>query len=603
GDLDAGDISQDPGRQVTIQGSTNVLAGGSSFILGSPQVPGFLLTNTYGIRLRHLNVLSASNGLSIQNSFFIAGDWLNIRNCEDGVAAQASSNVVLTHSAMVGNRSAGIRFSAAEKGSLNVGSSLMWSNRYGILLEQGYAFASNSIFGMLAPNSFGYYVMMSAPQTIAHGNYNSLYLRHEGSSAAGALQTGSGSAARTTVYYSVSAWAENTGLDTHSLASDPKLADPDNGDFHLKSAGGRYRPGVGWVYDTTSSPLIDAGSPQSMGWTAEPDPNGRQLNIGLYGGTAEASKTGTNGSVRVIKFKDGGAGSGMIDLTWSVGSAATNYTVCIEYSPDKGVTWTNIVCGWPANYRSYAWNSVPYGRSALARWRLFCMENNEIGDTSGIFGLRNGGTIPYYVNDASTNGDVYCTAIGQSTNSGASVDSPLDSVERLIGRYKIEPGDTIYVDTGLYPRSSPLVLAIPVVASTNRLVIQGSTNEAAGGSVFTNAGGAVIELLNTRNVELRDLRLHGGDQGLLLTQSSSNLAWRVRSMGARQHGFELSTESDQNRFIQCAALNFFQTGFHVVRTISVQIPATTNYWSGGVIASLPATTGGVAVSTGALMGV
>ena len=38
-----------------------------------------------------------------------------------------------------------------------------------------------------------------------------------------------------------------------------------------------------------------------------------------------------------------------------------------------------------------------------------------------------------------TNGDVYCTAIGRASNDGATPDTPIDSLTRLLGRYKIEP--------------------------------------------------------------------------------------------------------------------------------------------------------------------
>ena len=117
-----------------------------------------------------------------------------------------------------------------------------------------------------------------------------------------------------------------------------QLADPGAGDFHLKSQGGRWQPGTGWVYDGVSSPLIDAGHPGSMDWTVEPDPNGRRRNIGLYGGTAEASKSPLSGWVTLISLNDGGGASGTIDLQWTAGGAATNYSVCLEYSPDDGVT-------------------------------------------------------------------------------------------------------------------------------------------------------------------------------------------------------------------------------------------------------------------------
>jgi hypothetical protein len=72
---------------------------------------------------------------------------------------------------------------------------------------------------------------------------------------------------------------------------DPLFADPANGDYHLKSQTGRWDPaGESWVPDDATSPCIDAGDPAtSVG--AEPEPNGGRINMGAYGGTAQASKS------------------------------------------------------------------------------------------------------------------------------------------------------------------------------------------------------------------------------------------------------------------------------------------------------------------------
>ncbi len=62
-------------------------------------------------------------------------------------------------------------------------------------------------------------------------------------------------------------------------------------DYHLKSQAGRWDPVAGaWVNDTTTSFCIDAGDPNSDA-SAEPSPSGSRINMGMYGGTAEASKS------------------------------------------------------------------------------------------------------------------------------------------------------------------------------------------------------------------------------------------------------------------------------------------------------------------------
>ena len=72
------------------------------------------------------------------------------------------------------------------------------------------------------------------------------------------------------------------------------FADAASGDFHLKSAAGRWN-GATWVKDTVTSPCIDAGE-ASAAYANEPSPNGNRANMGAYGNTAEASKSTSGGS-------------------------------------------------------------------------------------------------------------------------------------------------------------------------------------------------------------------------------------------------------------------------------------------------------------------
>ena len=70
-----------------------------------------------------------------------------------------------------------------------------------------------------------------------------------------------------------------------------------DGDSHLMSQGGRWLTDEGrWTTDDVTSPCIDAGDPMSpIG--LEPFPNGGRVNMGAYGGTAEASKSYFGGPV------------------------------------------------------------------------------------------------------------------------------------------------------------------------------------------------------------------------------------------------------------------------------------------------------------------
>jgi hypothetical protein len=81
-----------------------------------------------------------------------------------------------------------------------------------------------------------------------------------------------------------------------NIRKDPLFADPQRGDFHLKSQRGRFVPGSGgdvassgmWILDEVTSPCIDAGDP-AIRPNRERMPNGGRLNQGASGGTPFAS--------------------------------------------------------------------------------------------------------------------------------------------------------------------------------------------------------------------------------------------------------------------------------------------------------------------------
>jgi len=78
------------------------------------------------------------------------------------------------------------------------------------------------------------------------------------------------------------------------------------GDYHLRSRAGRWDAAAKiWAYDADTSPCIDAGNPGSA-LRAEPnDPSNQRINMGVYGGTAEASRTPPGWSLAADLTNDG----------------------------------------------------------------------------------------------------------------------------------------------------------------------------------------------------------------------------------------------------------------------------------------------------------
>ena len=566
GDLDGGYPSLNPTGQVTICGSTNRIEGGTLFLRADGVGAAVCIANATGVRLRNLAIQMAGCGLLLTNSYFISGEGLEITDCENGIEVVSCDAISLEHSACYGNAKAGIWMSSQQSFDLKSDTEngpklyfdcgVLWANRYGLYLDRGIAFVSNSIMGMVIPNSFGYYGRGDQNPVRFEGDYNNLYVSGEGAGAA-ALQYGADTSAsvRTTRYETVSRVVAMRGHDAHSLAHDPMLARPEVGDFHLCSPAGRFANGS-WVHsDTTYSPLIDSGDPLRIDWASETSPNGRRMNIGMFAGTAEASRSLQSGSLVILTLNDGGTASGNVELNWTARGEVTNAMLCLRYSPDAGLSWTNIACGVEAAGGSYLWDSSGYGSSALGLWEIYSEDNPAICARSiSTFTLRNAGGIPYYVNDDSVVEGGYCSMPGSPSNDGLSPDAPLDSVQAVLDLYDLDPEDVIYVDGGTYGVGAPALAIGPEdsgwwdeSAGIGRYVrIQGQTNPVY--PTIFQAPSAMVPLLidmsYSEYVCLSDIVLRNGMTGIDFGHTISNRLENIRLENMGGHGLALEYATD-----------------------------------------------------------
>ncbi|MBN1844569.1 MAG: hypothetical protein JW810_02720 [Sedimentisphaerales bacterium] len=91
-----------------------------------------------------------------------------------------------------------------------------------------------------------------------------------------------------------------------NLNRDPLFADPGGGDFHLRSAAGRWDPvDQLWLIDPETSVAIDAGNPGCPLESEAAEPANVRVNMGYYGATAQASRTPVGWSLRADLNNDG----------------------------------------------------------------------------------------------------------------------------------------------------------------------------------------------------------------------------------------------------------------------------------------------------------
>ena len=314
-------------------------------------------------------------------------------------------------------------------------------------------------------------------------------------------------------------WQAATGQDAHSRSADPLFVDPAAGDYHVQSTAGSWHGGT-FSADGADSPCIDAGDP-TVPVGAEPAPNGARINLGAYGGTAQASKTPSGRVLTLVAPNGGEIWRGTNTITWlATGQGwGSGETLSLEYSGDGGATWNPIVGASALGYAAgaFGWNVQALPSGARYRVRATCNEDPATTDASDAnFTVHNTG-LSFYVNDAFTTNDVYCTAAGDDANDGLSPATPKASIQALLDAVDLEPGDTVFIDTGVYVLTNTITIGSADSGATNSLVrLVGSTNAAGTRIGCYDRSSTAIYLASCSFVSLENLWIQGAGNGVTI---------------------------------------------------------------------------------------
>ncbi len=198
-------------------------------------------------------------------------------------------------------------------------------------------------------------------------------------------------------------------------------------------------------------------------------------------------------------------------------------TFDLELSSDGGKSWATLATGLPADRFGrgrYEWTipqNQPEGREYLIR--VAALDGTRpAGVSHQTFLITNAGR-NYYINDKSTAGDEYTTAVGNNLNSGKSPDAPLASLQALLHAYRLGARDTVFVDAGTYDQYQNVVLR----AHHAGVRIQGPVGGAAllrRGNTTVNAYG--IDIQQAPNVTIDRLSLTGAYHGINIADGSQS---------------------------------------------------------------------------------
>ncbi len=268
-----------------------------------------------------------------------------------------------------------------------------------------------------------------------------------------------------------------------------------------------------------TSPAIDGGDP-SFDASNEPSPNGGRVNLGVFGGTTEATISNTDEWIHLIdpagsqRYRAGRT----MPIRWQ--SETWNSVDILLYYADGYAAGVSepvfVIANELAADGQYDWliPEIP----PFSTDQEFLIEIVEIGGTmprvvSDVPLLISSAGNTFYVNDASTSGDEYSTEIGNNANLGTNPDQPMASLAAVLNRYDLYPGDIVYVDAGYYPQFRNLRLD----ESLSGVTIQGPVS-VDNPAVIDRRNGAIdtaaFEFTGADNVTIANLSITGGDVGI-----------------------------------------------------------------------------------------
>jgi hypothetical protein len=126
----------------------------------------------------------------------------------------------------------------------------------------------------------------------------------------------------------------------------------------------------------------------------------------------------------------------------------------------------------------------------------------------------------YYVNDGSTLGDIYCTAVGNNSGAdrGKSPGTPARTVQYIIDTYTLGAGDTVFIDTGLYNTTS-------LYGTTYEYSISISSSDQGSSSaylVFKGAGKDNTKFQSPTTTSVNVISINGSDYVVFQNLSVEN---------------------------------------------------------------------------------
>jgi len=160
----------------------------------------------------------------------------------------------------------------------------------------------------------------------------------------------------------------------------------------------------------------------------------------------------------------------------------------------------------------------------------------------------------YYVNDGSTVGDVYTTAVGNNSNDGLSASTPKLTISAAVTL--ASNGDIIMVDAGTYFESLNLSKQLTITGAGMNLTILADAN-----TCTFNSGTTGIQV-NSLGTNISNILVTNFDRGIIIQGANSTLT-NVSSSSNCNFGITLGLNANNVQLLNCKFNNNAFTGIRV----------------------------------------
>ena len=449
------------------------------------------------------------------------------RNTAQGILVSAHSNIAITSNTICTPSGDGVRIRNAS-GNVSLLNNIIWTNS-------------------------GYDLYVATDSQVGYtSDYNNLYTTNPGDPT-----TTPGTAAL--VWWQKSFtdlfdWQVEANYDVHSIGYTAPAPTLDNPQF-VNLSGNDYQ------LTNVTSTSIASGNPASA-FNLQPAPNGGRIELGAYGDTPQAALSPSS-YIRVDYpnyYTDWEASVGHAIL-WHVYNVGGN--VNIQLYDATGTTLLADIVDVPASRGSFGWSPQASGIAGDSSKRyVIRITSDSVPTVSST--TREPFSVPttssvYYINDSSTTGDEYTTAIGSNRNTGATPGDPKANLLPLLKSYDVGPGDTVKIDTGYYIEVRNVVLSGNLSIGTGAGATFTGPDDGQTATLDranTNSYATDIELNDAGSVTLTHLSLVDANQGLWVHDESIRFTGTYLTVANNSaNGITVESDSSQSVFGYLTAYN------------------------------------------------